>query len=350
MKLLVTGGCGFIGSNFVRYWNEKYPTDEIVVLDKLTYAGRLENLGNLLLSPRLAFIKGDICDRQAVTFAMEGVDVVAHFAAESHVDRSIMSGDAFIETNVFGTKVLLQEAVRRRVRLFHYVSTDEVFGSLPRNRPDLKFNEETPYAPSSPYAASKAIADMLVRTCHEVDGLPITITNTSNNYGPYQYPEKLIPLFVTNLLEDQPVPLMGRGENVRDWIHVDDHCSAIDLIVHAALEDPKVVGETFCVGGNGERTNLQVAQEIFRIMDRDESWIKWVPHRLGHDARYAIDFSKIKRVLGWEPQYDLEVWFEKTVRWYVENPGWWRPLKEGQPNIGPEAQRTQRLAREKETT
>lgn len=335
MKFLITGGAGFIGSNFVRYICSNYPDYQIVVLDKLTYAGHQENLSGL----EIEFIKGDICAPVVVDTAMTGVDVIVHFAAETHVDRSIMGPEAFIQTNVIGTQVLLQHALKHQVKLFHHVSTDEVFGSLPLDKPNQKFNEETCYHPHSPYSAAKAASDHLVRAWHETYGLPITISNTSNNYGPYHDPEKLIPRFITNLLSDQKVPLMGKGENVRDWCYVLDHCRAIDLIVHSALKDNSLIGETFCVGGDSEMTNLEVTQELLKILNLDESMIEFVPHRLGHDARYAIDSSKIKKVLGWEPEATFEDSLAKTVKWYQENEWWWKPLKEGRPLIDPEDQR-----------
>ena len=343
MKLLVTGGAGFIGTNFVRYWVDKYPEDGIVVLDKLTYAGHKENFSDLPIE----LVVGDICDPEVVSQAMVDTEVVVHFAAETHVDRSVIGPDAFIQTNVVGTKVLLQAALQSGVKLFHHISTDEVFGHLPLNRPDLKFNETTSYDPSSPYSAAKASSDHLVRAWHRTFGLPVTITNTSNNYGAYQDPEKLIPRFVTNLLIGKKVPLMGKGENVRDWIHVFDHAQAVDLIIHAALKKPQVIGETFCVGGNSERTNYQVTQEILKILKKDESWIEHIEHRLGHDARYAIDSTKIKEVLGWEPSHSFEEWLPKTVKWYQENEWWWRPLKEGRPLIDPEVQRKLLKSKEK---
>ena len=343
MKLLITGGAGFIGSNLVRYWVEKHPQDKITVLDKLTYAGHKENLSGLTIE----FVKGDICDPEAVNRAMEGPDVVVHFAAETHVDRSIMGPEAFIQTNVIGSQVLLQHALKHQVKLFHHVSTDEVFGALPLDKPQLKFTEETCYAPHSPYSAAKAASDHLVRAWHDTYGLPVTITNTSNNYGPYHDPEKLIPRFITNLLTDQKIPLMGKGENVRDWCYVLDHCRAIDLIIHSALKDSTLIGETFCVGGNSERTNYQVTQEILKILKKDESWIEHIEHRLGHDARYAIDSTKIKEVLGWEPSHSFEEWLPKTVKWYQESEWWWRPLKEGRPLIDPEVQRKLLKSKEK---
>lgn len=335
MNLLVTGGAGFIGSNFVRYLCDRYPDYNVVVLDKLTYAGHRENLSGLPIK----FIHGDISDPQAVNQAMEGAAVVVHFAAETHVDRSIIGPETFIQTNVVGTQVLLQHALKHQVKLFHHVSTDEVFGSLPLDRPDLKFNENTCYAPHSPYSAAKAASDHLVRAWHETYGLPVTITNTSNNYGPYHDPEKLIPRFITNLLTGQKVPLMGQGENIRDWCYVLDHCRAIDLIIHAALKDPTLIGETFCVGGNSERTNLEVTEALLKILGLDNSLIESVPHRLGHDSRYAIDSTKIKTILGWEPKASFEKSLADTVKWYQENAWWWRPLKEGRPLIDPQNQR-----------
>lgn len=334
MKILVTGGAGFIGSNFVRYICSKYPDYQIVVLDKLTYAGHRENLSGL----KIDFIKGDICNPDIVNQAMEGVEVVVHFAAETHVDRSIMDPQAFIQTNVIGTQVLLQHALKHQVRLFHHISTDEVFGALPLDQPDFKFTEETCYAPHSPYSAAKAASDHLVRAWHDTYGLPVTITNTSNNYGPYHDPEKLIPRFITNLLTGQKVPLMGKGENIRDWCYVLDHCRAIDLIIHAALKDSSLIGETFCVGGNSELTNLEVTRALLKILRLDESMIEHVPHRLGHDARYAIDSSKIKTKLGWEPKASFEESLAQTVNWFQKNEWWWKPLKEGRPLIDPEDQ------------
>lgn len=335
MRILETGGAGFIGTNFARYWRDIHPEDQLVVLDKLTYAGHRANLSGL----EIEFIQGDICDPETVAQAMLGIDVVVHFAAETHVDRSVMGPDAFIATNIIGTKVLLQAALKNRIKLFHHISTDEVFGHLPLDRPDLKFNELTSYNPSSPYSAAKASSDHLVRAWYETYGLPVTITNTSNNYGPYQDTEKLIPRFVANLIEGKKLPLMGKGENVRDWIHVDDHCSAVDLIIHSALENSSLIGQTFCVGGNSERTNYQVTMKLLELFGKDESWIEPIEHRLGHDARYAIDSSKIKKILGWEPKHTFEDGLAKTVEWYRDNEWWWKPLKEGRPLIDPSEQR-----------
>jgi dTDP-glucose 4,6-dehydratase len=334
MKILVTGGCGFIGSNFVRHWRTTHPEDEIVVLDKLTYAGHTESLREI----DFTLIQGDICDPKVVAEAMQGVAVVVHFAAESHVDRSIVGPSVFVQTNVIGTQVLLEEARRQNIELFHHVSTDEVFGSLPLDRPDLRFDEGTPYAPHSPYAASKASSDHLVRAYHDTYGLPITITNTSNNYGPYQDPEKLIPRFITNLLTENKVPLMGRGENVRDWCYVSDHCDAIDKVIHAALQNPEIIGQTFCVGGNSEKSNREVTEELLRICGKDDTWIEHIPHRLGHDARYAINSAKISEALGWSPSHDFSFWLQKTVEWYKENESWWKPLQKGRPLVDPDAQ------------
>lgn len=334
MKILVTGGAGFIGSNFVRYWTEKYPKDHILVFDKLTYAGHKENLRGLTVD----FVQGDICDADQVDSVMNKIDVVVHFAAETHVDRSILGSSVFMNTNILGTHLLLQQALKHKVKLFHHVSTDEVFGSLPLNKPKIKFNENSPYNPHSPYSSAKASADHFVRAWHDTYGLPVTITNTSNNYGPYQDPEKLIPRFITNLIEEKKIPLMGKGENVRDWIYVLDHCSAIDTIIHAALDDSKIIGETFCVGGESERSNLQVTKAILKLMKKNDSMIERVEHRLGHDMRYAIDNSKIKRVLGWKPKFKFEDWLTETVEWYKDNGWWWRPLKEGRPIVDPSEQ------------
>lgn len=340
MKLLVTGGAGFIGSNFVRHWINNHPKDHLTVLDALTYAGHLENLVDFADNPNFEFIKGDIRVKSDVEKAIAGTDIVVHFAAESHVDRSITNPLIFLETNVVGTGVLLNAALENKVKLFHHVSTDEVFGSLPLDRPDLKFSEKSPYNPHSPYSASKAATDHLVRAYHDTYSLPVTITNTSNNYGPNHDPEKLIPRFITNLLTDQKVPLMGKGENVRDWIHVEDHCRAIGMIIDAVLEGKDgILGETFCVGGNSERTNLEVTEAILKTVGKDSSWIEHVEHRLGHDERYAIDSSKIKEKLDWEPLHTFEDGIKETVKWYKQNPEWWKSLKEGRPNIDPEIQR-----------
>lgn len=324
MRILVTGGAGFIGSNFILYWMRNHPEDEIVNFDKLTYAGNLENLRSVETLPQYRFVQGDICDAKAVADVMGGIDTVVHFAAESHVDRSILEPASFIMTNVVGTQVLLDAALKAKVRRFHHVSTDEVFGALPLSTTE-KFNERTPYAPRSPYSASKAGSDHLVRAYYHTYGLPITITNCSNNYGPYQFPEKLIPLAITNVLEGKKVPVYGDGLYVRDWLYVDDHCRAIDAVLSGGK-----IGETYCVGGVTEDiSNLAVIRMILRIMKQDESCIEYVADRPGHDRRYAVDWSKIHQELGWKPENDFSTWLEQTVRWYQEHRDWWTRVKTG---------------------
>lgn len=325
MKILVTGGSGFIGSNFIRYWMEKYHDDEVINLDKLTYAGNPENLRGIDQKSNYRFVHGDIGEVALVEKLMEGTDVVVHFAAESHVDRSIMEPAPFIMTNVLGTQVLLDAAVKQKVKRFHHISTDEVFGSLPLDTTD-KFNERTLYDPRSPYSASKAGSDHLVRAYYVTYGLPITITNCSNNFGPYQFPEKFIPLAITNLLEGKKVPVYGDGLYVRDWLYVEDHCRAIDLILQNGR-----VGETYCVGGVAEDiNNLAVVKRILTILGKDEEMIEFVKDRPGHDRRYAIDWSKIKSELGWEPLHSFDEWLKKTVVWYQENEEWWQHIKSGE--------------------
>ncbi len=324
MKLLVTGGAGFIGSNFILYWMKHHPQDYIVNLDKLTYAGNLENLKAVEKNPQYLFVHGDICDAAAVSETMMEVDVVVHFAAESHVDRSIMEPAAFVMTNVVGTQVLLDAAVKNKVKRFHHVSTDEVFGSLSLTD-TKKFNENTKYDPRSPYAASKAGSDHLVRAYAETYGLPITITNCSNNFGPYMFPEKLIPLAITNLLEDKKVPVYGDGLYVRDWLYVEDHCRAIEVVLQKGK-----IGETYCVGGLTEDiANIDVVKKIIKILGKREDKIEYVKDRPGHDRRYAIDWSKIKNELGWKPQHGFDEWLEKTVSWYQEHKDWWMDVKTG---------------------
>lgn len=325
MKLLVTGGAGFIGANFILYWLKKYPHDIIINLDLLTYAGNLENLIEVTANPNYKFVRGDICDSKLVGKLMEEIDIVCHFAAESHVDRSITAPSAFIQTNIVGTHILLDAALKNKIKRFHHISTDEVFGSLDLN--DLsKFNERTPYNPRSPYAASKAASDHLVRAYWYTYGLPITITNCSNNFGRFQYPEKLIPLAITNILEGRKIPIYGDGLNVRDWLYVDDHCQAIDLVIRNGC-----VGDTYCVGGLTEDiSNLDVIKRILNILGKDEKWLDFVSDRKGHDRKYAVDWSKIKNKLGWQPQSDFDSLLEKTVNWYKENKNWWLRLKQGE--------------------
>jgi len=323
MKLLVTGGAGFIGSNFILYWMKKYPNDKIVNLDKLTYAGNLENLKIVEKNSNYEFIHGDICNPQDVEKGIKGADIIVNFAAETHVDRSILEPQSFVLTNVVGTQVLLEVALKNNTR-FHHISTDEVFGSL--NLDDSnKFNERTNYSPRSPYSASKAASDHLVRSYHTTFGLPITITNCSNNFGPYQFPEKLIPLAITNLLEGKKVPVYGDGLYVRDWLYVEDHCKGID----AVLQKGKA-GETYCIGGQDQTiNNLEIIKKIIKILGKDESSIEFVKDRLGHDRRYAIDFSKIKNELGWQPEHNFDEWLIKTIEWFKENDDWWKNVKSG---------------------
>jgi len=319
MKLLVTGA-GFIGSNFIHYWLAKYPTDSIINLDLLTYAGNLDNLKDLENNSNYKFVQGDICDADLVNKLVKEVDVIVHFAAESHVDRSILNSADFIRTNVEGTRVLLEAAKNNGNKRFHHISTDEVFGALSFNSP--KFSETTPYDPRSPYSASKASSDHLVRAYYHTHGLPITISNCSNNYGPYQHPEKLIPHFITNLIEGKNVTVYGEGKNIRDWIHVDDHNRGVDLI----LQHGKI-GETYCLGGNSERSNIDMTHDILSLMGQGEEMIDYVADRLGHDLRYAIDYSKAKRDLGFEPEISLNEGLSATIDWYKNNHAWWSKIK-----------------------
>ena len=321
MKVLVTGGAGFIGANFIKYWLDNYPSDTIINLDKLTYAGNLDNLRAVDNLPNYHFVKGDIRDAGLLDKILPEVDLVVHFAAESHVDRSITGPAVFVETNVVGTQVLLDAVLRNKVKHFHHVSTDEVFGSLDLDSGE-KFNEQTPYDPHSPYSASKAASDHLVRSYGRTYGLSYTITNCSNNFGPFQYPEKFLPLLITNLLRGQKIPIYGDGLYVRDWLYVEDHCRAIDLVIRQGK-----VGETYCIGGMTEDiNNLTVAKKVLALLGQDESMIEFVQDRPGHDRRYAIDWSKIKNELGWEPEYDFDRWLEKTVAWYKQNEWWWQKL------------------------
>ncbi len=324
MKLLVTGGAGFIGSNFILYWLKKYPQDKIVNLDKLTYAGNLENLKSIEKNPNYSFVHGDICNPQLVNSLIKNelIDTIVHFAAESHVDRSILDPAPFIKTNIEGTYILLEAALKNKVKRFHHISTDEVFGALPLNSKE-KFNEKTAYNPRSPYSASKAASDHLVRAYQVTYNLPATISNCSNNFGPYHFPEKLIPLAITNLIEGKKVPVYGDGLYVRDWLYVEDHCKAIDLILQKGK-----VGETYFIGGLADDiSNLDVIKKILRLMGKDESKIEYVKDRPGHDRRYAIDWSKINKELGWKPEHDFDDYLKITIEWFKTNEKWWRRLK-----------------------
>ncbi|WCK54288.1 dTDP-glucose 4,6-dehydratase [Aneurinibacillus sp. Ricciae_BoGa-3] len=322
MKILITGGAGFIGSNFVNYMVDKYPDYEFVILDALTYAGNLENLKKVETKSNYTFIKGDITDRAFVdSVVSDKVDVIVNFAAESHVDRSITDPEAFVKTNILGTQVLLDAAKKYKVKKYLQVSTDEVYGTLGETG---LFTEETPLAPNSPYSSSKAGADLLVRAYHETYGLPINITRCSNNYGPFHFPEKLIPLMIINALHDKELPVYGDGLNVRDWLYVEDHCAAIDLVIHKG--EP---GEVYNVGGNNERTNLEIVKRVLSELGKPESLIRFVTDRPGHDRRYAIDATKIKIELGWEPKYDFESGIVKTIQWYLDNQEWWQRIITG---------------------
>ncbi len=323
MKLLVTGGAGFIGSNFVRYILKKYPDYKVVNLDLLTYAGNLENLRDAEKNPNYKFVKGDIADKDLANDLVKDTDLIVNFAAESHVDRSILDSADFIHTNILGTHNLLEAARNNGLKRFHHVSTDEVFGHLGPNDP--AFNEKTPYAPRSPYSASKAAADHLVMAYFHTYGLPVTISNCSNNYGPYQFPEKLHGLFITNLLEGKKVPVYGDGQQVRDWLFVSDHCEAIDAIIHQGK-----IGETYCIGGNCEKPNLEITKKILELLGKGEEMIEYVKDRLGHDRRYAMDFGKMKSELGWEPQTNFDEGMKKTVEWYKNNEDWWKEIKNGE--------------------
>ncbi|HSV95050.1 MAG TPA: dTDP-glucose 4,6-dehydratase [Spirochaetia bacterium] len=329
MKILVTGGAGFIGSNFIHYWLEKHPDDEIINFDLLTYAGHLESLKSIENNPHYSFIKGDITDAQAVDAVASKVDAIIHFAAESHVDRSILDPLIFTKTNIIGTQTLLEAAKKYGIKKFHHVSTDEVFGALPLDS-ETKFNEDTSYNPHSPYAASKASSDHFVRAYFDTFGVPVTITNCSNNFGPYQDPEKFMPRMITNLLTGDKVKVYGDGKYVRDWLHVLDHCRAIEMVFLNATP-----GSTYCVGGmTCDVNNLEVAQKVIKLLGKDEKEsIEYVTDRPGHDRRYAVDWTKINKDLGWSPQYDFDSWLEKTVNWYQENEDWWKPLKEKSESI-----------------
>ena len=327
MKILVTGGAGFIGSNFVYYELDNYPNDEVICLDKLTYAGNLETLEIAMKNPKFKFVKGDIADRVFVDelFASEQPDVVVNFAAESHVDRSIENPEIFLQTNVIGTSVLMDACRKYGNIRYHQVSTDEVYGDLPLDRPDLFFIETTPLHTSSPYSASKASADLLVQAYYRTYKLPVTISRCSNNYGPYHFPEKLIPLMIANALNDKKLPVYGKGENVRDWLYVEDHCSAIDLIIRKGK-----IGEVYNIGGHNERTNLEVVKTIIKELGKSEDLIEFVTDRPGHDRRYAIDPTKIHDELGWLPATKFDDGIKKTIDWYLTHKSWWEKIISGE--------------------
>lgn len=322
-KILITGGAGFIGSNFVHYWVNKYPNDKVIVLDKLTYAGNLSNLESI--KNKIRFVKGDICDPKIVDEVMSNSEIVVHFAAETHVDRSIHGPDEFIRTNVLGTQNLLAFALKYQVKRFHHVSTDEVFGQLPLDSKE-KWTESTPYNPRSPYSASKASSDHLVRAYYHTYGLPISITNCANNLGPFMYPEKLLPLAITNLLEGKKIPIYGKGNQIREWLNVRDHCTAIDLILQKGK-----AGETYFVSpDNPELTNLEVVRMLLKVMGKGEESLEFVKDRPGHDQKYANDHGKITAELGWKPKYSLEQTLEELVDWYKKNQDWWKNIKSGE--------------------
>ena len=319
MKLLITGGAGFIGSNFIHYILGKYPHYKIVNLDKLTYCGNLNNLKKVENDPRYKFIKGDICDKEKVDeiFEEEKPDLVVNFAAETHVDRSILNPDIFTKTNILGTHILLETARKFKIKRFLHISTDETYGSLKSG----KFKEDDILAPNSPYSASKASADLLVRSYYKTFSLPVIITRSSNNYGPYQFPEKVIPLFISNILENKKIPLYGTGKNIRDWIYVLDNCEGLDTVLHNGE-----TGEIYNIGGGNEKTNLELAKIILSELGKDESQIEYVDDRLGHDFRYALDIEKVKKI-GWQPRHSFEEAIKKTIRWYLENKDWLKKLK-----------------------
>ena len=326
MKVLVTGGAGFIATNFMYYMVNKYPEYDFVNLDALTYAGNYNNIKDLEGKPNYKFVKGDITDREFIDklFEEEKFDWVVNFAAESHVDNSIKNPGIFLTTNILGTQVLMDASRKYGIKRYHQVSTDEVYGDLPLDRPDLLFTEETPIHTSSPYSSSKAGADLLVGAYYRTYGLPITISRCSNNYGPYQFPEKLIPVVISKALNDEPIPVYGKGENVRDWIHVIDHNIGVDLILHKGK-----VGEVYNLGGHSERTNLDVVKTILKQLDKPESLITYVTDRPGHDLRYAIDSTKAEKELGWDRTYTFEKGIEETVNWYLNNQEWIEEIKNG---------------------
>ena len=326
MTIIVTGGAGFIGSNFIHYMLAAHPEDRIICVDKLTYAGNLSTLGSILDAPGFRFVKADICDREAMLalFEEEKPDAVVNFAAETHVDRSIEEPGVFLRTNILGTQVLMDACRAFGTARFHQVSTDEVYGDLPLDRPDLLFTENTPIRASSPYAASKASADLLVQAYHRTYGLPATISRCSNNYGPYQFPEKMIPLMISRALADKPLPVYGTGENVRDWLYVEDHCRAIDLILRKGR-----MGEVYNIGGHNEMRNIDVVRLILEAVGKPESLITFVADRKGHDLRYAIDPTKMHAELGWEPETPFAAGLSRTIGWYLENRAWWEEIVSG---------------------
>lgn len=326
-KILVTGGAGFIGSNFIYYMLENHKDCKVVCLDKLTYAGNLATLAPILKNENFKFVKGDITDREFVyeLFETEVFDTVVNFAAESHVDRSIDTPEVFLKTNVIGTSVLLDAFNKFGISRFHQVSTDEVYGDLPLDRPDLFFTETTPIHTSSPYSASKASADLLAMSYCRTYGTPVTISRCSNNYGPYHFPEKLVPLMIVNALADKPLPVYGRGENVRDWLYVTDHCRAIDFIIQDGT-----IGEIYNVGGHNERSNIDVVKTVLKVLGKDESLINFVKDRPGHDMRYAIDASKMEQELSWKPLVKFDDGIVKTIQWYLENREWWEDILNGE--------------------
>ena len=327
MKIIVTGGAGFIGGNFVLYAVNQYPEDEIINLDALTYAGNLETLKSVENKPNYKFVKGDIADREFIfdLFEKEKPDVVINFAAESHVDRSITDPEIFVRTNVVGTTTLLDACRTFGIKRYHQVSTDEVYGDLPLDRPDLLFSETTPIHTSSPYSSAKAAADLFVQAYHRTYGLPISISRCSNNYGPYHFPEKLIPLVISRALNNEEIPVYGKGENVRDWLYVTDHCKAIDLVVRKGRD-----GEVYNIGGHNEKTNLEVVKTILKCLGKPESLIKFVTDRPGHDLRYAMDPTKIVNELGWKPEHDFESGIRDTIDWYLNNKEWWENIISGE--------------------
>ena len=327
MKFLVTGGAGFIGGNYALTMVEKYPEDTFVVLDALTYAGNLETLASIMDKPNFKFVKGNICDREFIDqlFAEEQFDYVINFAAETHVDRSVEDPGIFLTTNILGVQTLMDASRKYGVKRYHQVSTDEVYGDLPLDRPDLLFHEDTPIHTSSPYSASKAGADLLVLAYHRTYGLDVTISRCSNNYGPYHFPEKLIPLMISRALADESLPVYGDGANVRDWLYVTDHCTAIDLIVRNGRS-----GEVYNIGGHNEKTNLEVVKTILKALNKPESLIHFVKDRPGHDLRYAMDPTKIETELGWKPEYTFDTGIQKTIEWYLNNREWWEHIIKGE--------------------